>query len=109
VRALNGPINRGDLWWVDFDFGLHPGVVVSRQVSIPVRTTVTVVLVTSQVRGAPAEVALDTHVGLSHPSVANCDEIYTVGKDALVEKVGALRLEDRLQVDHALRISLDLI
>jgi mRNA-degrading endonuclease toxin of MazEF toxin-antitoxin module len=102
-------INRGELWLVGLpEVGPHPGVVVSRQVSIPVRTNVTIVLVTSQVRHGPAEVPLNSDVGLRHPSVANCDEIYTVQKAALVRKLGDLGLGQIIQIDRALRISLDL-
>jgi mRNA-degrading endonuclease toxin of MazEF toxin-antitoxin module len=65
-------INSGDLWLVDFpEIGPHPGVVVSRQMSIPVRTNVTIALVTSQTRNGPAEVDLNSDVGLEHPSVVN--------------------------------------
>lgn len=105
-----GLINRGDLWLVDFpDVGPHPGVVVSRQESIPVRTNVTIVLVTSQVRNGPAEVALDEAVGLRHPSAANCDELYTVPKTSLVRKLGDLPFERMSEVDCRLRIALGLI
>lgn len=102
-------INRGELWHVDVPaVGPHPGVVVSRQVSIPVRTNVTIVLVTTTARAGPAEVSLNSEVGLRQPSVANCDEIYTVRKAALVRKLGDLRFEDMQRIDRALRISLDL-
>ncbi len=102
-------INRGELWHVDLpDVGAHPGVVVSRQVSISIRTNVAIALVTTSVRGLPTEVPLNSEIVLSEPSVANCDEIYTVRKASLTNKLGELRFEEMLQVERALRISLDL-
>lgn len=103
-------INRSELWLVELpEVGRHPSVVVSRQASIPVRTNVTMVLVTTTIRGGPAEVSLDTELGLDHPSVANCDEIYTIPKPALIRRLGELRVEDTARIDQALRVSLGLV
>lgn len=83
-------------------------MVVGRQDAIPVRSSVLAALVTSVARSGPAEVELDQAVGLDHPSVVNCDEIYTIPKHALVRKRGELRFEEMLLVDAALRTALDL-
>lgn len=95
---------------VDFPgLGPHPAVVVARQEAIPVRTNVTVVLVTSSIRGHPSEVPLNSEAGLHHPSVANCDELYTIPKRALGRKRGELRFEEMRALDRALAVSLGLI
>lgn len=105
-----GAIDRGDVFDVDLPvIGPHPVVVVTRQEAIPVRTNVTVVLVTSTVIGHPAEVPLNSEVGLDHPSVANCDELYTVPKRALIRKRGVLRFEQLRTLDHALAVALGLV
>lgn len=102
-------IDRGDVFDADLpDAGRHPVVVVSRQESIPHRSNVTVVLVTSTVRGHVAEVALDESHGLDHPSVANCDEIYTVPKRILSRRRGRLSVTDESALNRALKTSLDL-
>lgn len=102
-------ISRGDLFMTDLPgAGFHPSVVVTRQEAIHVRSSVTVVLVTSTVRGHPAEVPLDVEHGLSHSSVANCDEIYTVSKNRLVRRLGSVPLQGMRQLEHAIRLSLDL-
>ncbi len=78
---------RGDVFWADLPEGrAHPVLIVTRQAAIPIRSSVTVVLVTSTSRGHPAEVSLDVEDGFAHPSVANCDEIYTISKSRLTER-----------------------
>lgn len=68
----------------------------------------TIVLITSTARGIQTEVALDTSIGLREASVANCDELYTIPKPSLSEKIGSVRFEDATAIDRALMISLDL-
>ncbi len=105
-----GAVNRGDVFDVDIPtLGRHPAVVVTRQEAIPVRTNVTVVVVTSSVLGHTAEVPLNSEVGLDHASVANCDELYTIPKRTLVRKRGELRFEEIRALDRALAVSLGLV
>lgn len=44
-------IDRGDVFFADLEIGPHPVVVISRQEAITHRTNVSVVLVTSTIRG----------------------------------------------------------
>lgn len=105
-----GLVNRGDVFDVDLPaLGPHPAVVVTRQEAIPVRTNVTVVLVTSSILEHPSEVPLNSEVGLEHASVANCDELYTIPKRALGRRRGELRFEELRALDRALSISLGLV
>lgn len=100
---------RGDVFWADLPEGrAHPVLIVTRQAAIPIRSSVTVVLVTSTSRGHPAEVSLDVEDGFAHPSVANCDEIYTISKSRLTERLGSIPFETMLRVEGAIRLSLDL-
>lgn len=100
---------RGDVYWADLPgIDRHPVVVVTRQVAIAVRSTVTVVLVTSVNRGHVAEVPLDAEQGLDHASVANCDEIYTIAQARLTERVGSAGPAALAAIETAIRISLDL-
>lgn len=102
-------INRGDVFDADLPaLGLRPVLVVTRQVAIPVLSSVMVAMITSTVRGIRSEVALDSTHGLDHPCVANCDNLFTVGKELLKERRGALRFEDVAQLDEALRFALQL-
>ena len=102
-------IDRGDVFDADVaEAGPHPVVVVSRQSAIPVRSNVTVVLVTSVVRGHRAEVPLGPAHGLERESVANCDEIHTVRKDRLTRRRGSVGLQRMGAVEDSLRLSLGL-
>jgi mRNA-degrading endonuclease toxin of MazEF toxin-antitoxin module len=65
-------------------------------------------LVTTTVRDHAAEVPLDESHGLDHPSVANCDEIYTISKARLLKRRGRLRFEEDHALRRALRIALEL-
>lgn len=71
-------------------------------------TRVTVVVVTSTIRGHPAEVPLGPDQGLHHECVANCDDILTIGKDRLRRRRGSLRMEDVVRLDEALEVALGL-
>lgn len=102
-------LNRGDVVYVDIPgVGAHPAVIVSRQESIAIRTDVTVALITSSIRGLPAEVPVDTDDGLDHPSVINCDQLWTFPKYELSRRVGPLRYEKLRRLDAALAIALGL-
>lgn len=72
------------------------------------RTDVTVALITSVIRGLPSEVPLDEGDGLDHPSVLNCDQLWTVPKRAVSGRLGSLRYEQLRRLDVALAIALDL-
>lgn len=102
-------IDRGDVFDADVaEAGRHPVVVVSRQTAIPVRSNVTVVLITSVVRGHPAEVPLDAEQGLDRECVANCDEIHTLRKFRLTRRRGSVGLERMRAIEDGMRLSLGL-
>lgn len=104
-----GLIDRGDVFDADLpDVGPHPVVVVSRQTTLPFRSTVTVVLVTGVVRGHGAEVALSSEEGMDHDCVANCDEIHTIRKERLTRRRGSLGFERTAAIEAGLRLSLGL-
>lgn len=102
-------IDRGDVFDADLaEAGRHPVVVVSRQTAIAVRSNVTVVLVTSVVRGHRAEVSLGTEHGLERESVANCDEIHTLRKARLTRRRGSVGFEQMRAIEDSIRLSLGL-
>ena len=102
-------MNRGEIYDIDFPAsGRRPGVIVTRQVAIPLLANVTAVEVTSRVRGVPTEVALDEASGVAAESVVNCDNVATVAKRACVRYRGRLGPDGLRRVDDALRIALEL-
>lgn len=102
-------MTRGDVYDVDWpDLGLRPALIVTRPTAIPHLTNVTVVLVTTRVRGLPTEVELGAAHGLIEGSVANCDNLLTIPKSALAAQRGTLGPADVHALDQALRIALAL-
>lgn len=105
---MNG-IARGDVFDADIPgLGRRPVVVVTRQLVIPVLTSITVAQVTSRVRGIRSEVAVGEAEGLDRDCVVNCDNLSTVPKGALLRRRGALGIARKAELDAALRIALDL-
>ena len=58
--------HRGEVYDVRFPSGRRPAVVVTRERVIPYLTSVTVVQVTSTIRGLPTEVPLGREHGVDH-------------------------------------------
>lgn len=83
-------------------------VIVTRDVAIPYLASVVVALVTSTVRGIPAEVPLGPADGLDYDCVINCDNLFTVPKRELRRRRGTLGPAAIDQLADALRIALDL-
>jgi mRNA interferase MazF len=103
-------VTRGEVYWVRFPepAGRRPAVLVSRQESYAVRTRVTVVPVTTMVRGIPTEVRLGKRDGLPRACVANADELVTVPRDLLGERIAGLARAKLAELDEALRFALGL-
>lgn len=102
-------MNRGEVYDVDWPgLGARPAVIVTRPSAIPHLTNVTVVLITTRVRGLPTEVELGAAQGLIEGSVANCDNVLTILKTALERHRGTLEPAELRTLDDALRIALAL-
>lgn len=101
-------MKRGDVYWAELGgrAGKRPVVLISRSSAVAVRTKLTVVRVTTRVRGIPTEVALGPDEGLVEGSVANCDELTTISKRALLARAGSLRARKLAELDQALRFAL---
>lgn len=102
-------MNRGDVYDVDWPgLGSRPAVIVTRPTAIAYLRNVTVVLITSRVRGLPSEVELGAEQGLIEGSVANCDNVLTISKTGLATRRGVLGPADLRALDEALRVALAL-
>jgi mRNA interferase MazF len=86
----------------------RPVLVLTRELVIPQRTQVTVAPVTSTARGLSAEVAVGQANGLGHESVVNCDNIITIPKAALGERVGYLLPAQEDELTAAIHAAFDL-
>lgn len=106
------PLARNDVHWADLggDAGRRPVVVLTRDAAAAVLESITVAPVTRTIRGVRSEVPLGRDNGLPTECVANCDHVMTVRADRLdPDPVGRLTLTQRVELDRALRYSLDIL
>jgi mRNA interferase MazF len=103
-------MRRGEVWWAALPppAGRRPVVLLSRDSAYRVRTSVTVGIVTRMVRSIPVEVPLGPEDGLPQQCVANLDEILTIPKVRLVERIATLSPQKMAAVARAIIFALDL-
>jgi mRNA interferase MazF len=83
-------------------------VVVTRGRAIPILANLTVAAVTGTIRGLLTEVPLGREHGLARECVTNCDNLFTIPKQALGRRRGELDPESVARLRTALMIALDL-
>lgn len=88
--------------------GRRPVVILTRDRAIPVLANITVAAITGTVRELPTEVPVGAEHGLSRESVVNCDNLFTIPKQALGGRRGELDPESLHRLRAALMIALDL-
>lgn len=101
-------MNRGDVRDADLPSGRRPSVILTRDRAIPLLANVVVAGITSRVRGLPTEVAVGVEHGLERESVVNCDNLFTIAKDRLGSKRGALDNAALARLRVSLRVALQL-
>jgi len=103
-------VRRGEVWWAELPplIGRRPVVLLSRDAAYRVRTSVTVGMVTSTIRGIPVEVPLGIEDGMPQQCVVNLDDILTIPKTRLIERITTLSLQKMTAVAKAIIFALDL-
>lgn len=103
-------MRRGEVWWAVMPkpAGRRPVVLVSRDSAYAVRASITVVEVSTTIRGIPAEIPLSRRDGLPRKCVANTDNIVTIPKHWLGSRIATLRQSKVEALDRALIFSLGL-
>ena len=103
-------MRRGEVWWAHLPLptGRRPVVLVSRDSAYRARTSVTIAPVTRTVRNIPVEVPLDQRDGLPAPCVVNVDDLTTIAKSFLKQRIATLSAERMHQIEDAIRFALDL-
>jgi mRNA interferase MazF len=107
-------MQRGEVWWVNFEPSAggetrkqRPAIIVSNNVANRFLNRVQVVPLTSKVEKIyPSEAAVTIN---GTPSKALADQLTTVSKTRLSNKIGHVSKQDMLQVAHAIKRQLDLL
>ncbi len=86
----------------------RPVLVLTRELVIPERTQITVAPVTSTARGLSVEIPVGQANGLGQDSVVNCDNIVTIPKTTLGERIGYLLPAQEPALTAAIRAAFDL-
>lgn len=97
-------VNRGEIWWAEHpDAGRRPFLVLTRQAAIPVLERVLAVPATRTIRNIPTELLLDEDDGMSEKCALSFDNITTMPKALLTERITRLPVEKLEEVCRALR------
>jgi len=83
-------------------------LVLTRELVIPQRTQITIAPVTTTARGLSVEIPVGQANGLGHDSVVNCDNIVTIPKTALGERIGYLLPAQEQALTAAIHAAFDL-
>ena len=83
-------------------------MLLSRDAAYRVRAAVTVAPITRTIRNIPVEVLLDQSDGMPARCVVNLDDITTVPKSLIKQRVTTLSPEKIQKIDEAIRFALDL-
>ncbi len=116
--SINLDIKRGDLYYADLSpvvgseqGGIRPVLIIQNDIGNKYSPTVIVAAITSQINKAK----LPTHIeisaneyGLNKDSVILLEQIRTIDKKRLREKIGCLDKNMMVKIDNSLQISLGL-
>jgi mRNA interferase MazF len=103
-------VRRGEIWWVELPppVGRRPALLLSRDSAYKVRTAITVAVVTRTVRNIPVEVLIGPEEGMPVECAVNLDNILTIPKSRLRQRITALPLTKMTAVAKAIIFALDL-
>ena len=101
-------MERGEVWWANLPspLGRRPVVLLTRNEAYGYRTSVTVAPVTTTIRRIRVEVRLTTADGLPRECVVNLDDVQTIPKAHLTDRIVSFSFERMAAIEAALRYAL---
>ena len=98
-------MNRGDVCWYNFKNPdkKRPVLVLTRDSAITVLNSITIAPITSTIRSIPTELVLTEEDGLPHTCAANFDNLQTVPKGQIGDRI--TRLSRRRMQEAAAAVS----
>jgi mRNA interferase MazF len=99
-------VTRGEIWWAeDPEAGRRPFLVLTREAAIPVLRRVVAVPATRTVRDIPTEVVVDQDDGMPERCALSFDNVTTLPKALLTERITRLGVERMGEVCRALAVA----
>ena len=85
-------MRRGDVCWYSFQppDKRRPVLILTRDSAIPILNSITIAPITSTIRGIPTEVELGVADGMPEACAANFDNIQTVAKQKIGNRIARL-------------------
>jgi mRNA interferase MazF len=103
-------VNRGDICWYTFKAPdkRRPVLIVTRDSAIGVLNSVTIAPITSTIRSIPTEVVLTEDDGLPSTCAANFDNLQTVPKSNIGDRIARLTARKMKEAGAAVSFALGL-
>ena len=99
-------MNRGEVWWLEHpEAGRRPACILTRQAAIPLLNSVLVAPATRTVRGIPSEVRLTREDGMPDDCALSFDNLATVPKALLTERITTVAPERLHELCTALDVA----
>jgi mRNA interferase MazF len=102
-------MNQFDIMWANLPqpIGRRPVLLLTRTPAYAYLNKVVIAEITSTVRNIPQEVSVGKPEGLARASVVNLDNIHTIPKALLAERIGAMASLRHREIKRALGYALD--
>jgi mRNA interferase MazF len=99
-------VNRGEVWWAEHPTsGRRPILILSRDSAVPILPRVIAVPATRTIRGIDSEVVLGPGDGMPTDCALSFENIRTVRKSYLTERITRLSVDRMAEVCRALRFA----
>src|SRR5205809_5456451 len=102
--ARNSSHEAVRIWWAELPkpAGRRPVLLLSRDDAYSYLNKFVVAEITTTIRNIPVEIPLGQRDGLSKPCVANCDNLRTLARTSLVERISKLPARRSSEVKRAI-------